>query len=46
MQAHAEGTPQLAMHMGFAARSAVTAVELPRRGMPGPRAVSLDILPY
>src|SRR5215831_12423723 len=38
MQAHAEGTPQLAMHMGFAARSAVTAVELARRGMPGPRA--------
>src|SRR5215813_9108207 len=36
MQAHAEGTPQLAMQMGFAARSAVTAVELARRGMPGP----------
>jgi aconitate decarboxylase len=28
----------LAMQMGFAARSAVTAVELARRGMPGPRA--------
>ena len=26
------------MQMGFAARSAVTAVELARRGMPGPRA--------
>src|SRR5215471_1506229 len=38
MQAHAEATPQLAMQMGFAARSAVTAVELARRGMPGPRA--------
>lgn len=38
MQAHAEGTPQLAMQMGFAARSAVTAIELARRGMPGPRA--------
>src|SRR5499427_7540336 len=38
MQAHAEGTPQLAMQMGFAARSAVTAVELAHRGMPGPRA--------
>jgi aconitate decarboxylase len=38
MQAHAEGTPQLAMQMGFAARNAVTAVELARRGMPGPRA--------
>ena len=38
MQAHTEGTPQLAMQMGFAARSAVTAVELARRGMPGPRA--------
>jgi aconitate decarboxylase len=38
MQAHAEGTPQLAMQMGFAARSAVTAVELARRSMPGPRA--------
>jgi 2-methylcitrate dehydratase PrpD len=38
MQAHTEGTPQLAMQMGFAARNAVTAVELARRGMPGPRA--------
>ena len=38
MQAHREGTPQLAMQMGFAARGAVTAVELARRGMPGPRA--------
>jgi aconitate decarboxylase len=37
MQAHLEATPQLAMQMGFAARSAVTAVELARRGMPGPR---------
>jgi aconitate decarboxylase len=38
MQAHVEGTPQLAMQMGFAARSAVTAVELAWRRMPGPRA--------
>jgi aconitate decarboxylase len=38
MQAHVEATPQLAMQMGFAARNAVTAVELARRGMPGPRA--------
>jgi 2-methylcitrate dehydratase PrpD len=38
MQAHIEATPQLATQMGFAARSAVTAVELARRGMPGPRA--------
>ena len=38
MQAHVEATPQLAMQMGFAARSALTAVELARRGMPGPRA--------
>jgi len=38
MQAHIEATPQLAMQMGFAARSAITAVELARRGMPGPRA--------
>src|SRR5215472_7513044 len=38
MQAHAEASPQLAMQMGFAARNAVTAVELARRGMPGPRA--------
>jgi len=38
MQAHAEATPQLAMQMGFAARSAVTAIELARRGMPGPQA--------
>jgi aconitate decarboxylase len=38
MQAHAEASPQLAMQMGFAARNAVTAVSLARRGMPGPRA--------
>ena len=38
MQAHAEASPQLAMQMGFAARGAVTAVELTRRGMPGLRA--------
>jgi 2-methylcitrate dehydratase PrpD len=38
MQAHVEATPQLAMQMGFAARNAVTAIELARRGMPGPRA--------
>jgi aconitate decarboxylase len=38
MQAHAEASPQLAMQMGFAARASVTAVELARRGMPGPRA--------
>jgi aconitate decarboxylase len=38
MQAHIEASPQLAMQMGFAARNAVTAVELARRGMPGPRA--------
>jgi 2-methylcitrate dehydratase PrpD len=38
MQAHVEASPQLAMQMGFAARSAVTAVELARRGMPGPSA--------
>ena len=38
MQAHVEATPQLAMQMGFAARAAVTSIELARRGMPGPRA--------
>ena len=38
MQAHIEASPQLAMQMGFAARGAVTAIELARRGMPGPRA--------
>jgi aconitate decarboxylase len=38
MQAHLEASPQLAMQMGFAARSAVIAIELARRGMPGPRA--------
>jgi aconitate decarboxylase len=38
MQAHAEANPQLAMQMGFAARNAIAAVELARRGMPGPRA--------
>ena len=37
MQAHVEASPQLAMQMGFAARNAVTAIELARRGMPGPR---------
>jgi len=38
MQAHEEASPQLAMQMGFAARNAVTAIELAARGMPGPRA--------
>ena len=38
MQAHTEASPQLAMQMGFAARNAIAAVELARRGMPGPRA--------
>jgi aconitate decarboxylase len=38
MQAHVEASPQLAMQMGFAARNALTAIELARRGMPGPRA--------
>ena len=38
MQAHIEASPQLAMQMGFAARSAIAAVQLARRGMPGPRA--------
>jgi len=38
MQAHVEASPQLAMQMGFAARSAVDAVDLASRGMPGPRA--------
>ncbi|HEY8872664.1 MAG TPA: MmgE/PrpD family protein, partial [Stellaceae bacterium] len=38
MQAHQEASPQLAMQMGFAARSAVTAIELARRSMPGPSA--------
>ena len=32
MQAHIEASPQLAMQMGFAARNAVAAVELARRG--------------
>ena len=38
MQAHIEASPQLAMQMGFATRNAIAAVELARRGMPGPRA--------
>jgi len=38
MQAHEEASPQLAMQMGFAARAAVTSIELAQRGMPGPRA--------
>src|SRR5260370_20681819 len=38
MQAHLEASPQLAMQMGFAARAAITAIELAERGMSGPRA--------
>jgi 2-methylcitrate dehydratase PrpD len=38
MQAHEEATPDLALQMGYAARNAVVAVELARRGMPAPRA--------
>ncbi|HEV2301791.1 MAG TPA: MmgE/PrpD family protein [Stellaceae bacterium] len=38
MQAHLEASPQLAMQMGFAAKNALAAVALARRGMPGPRA--------
>src|SRR5437868_11006540 len=38
MQAHVEASPPLAMQMGFAARAAVTAIELARRSMPGSRA--------
>lgn len=37
MQAHTEGSPLLAMQVGFNARNAVTAVRLAEAGMPGLR---------
>jgi 2-methylcitrate dehydratase PrpD len=46
MQAHEEASPQLAMQMGFAARSALTAIELARRSMPGPRAPISGLFGY
>ncbi|MCB1744148.1 MAG: MmgE/PrpD family protein, partial [Gammaproteobacteria bacterium] len=39
MQAHSEGSPLLAMQVGFNARNAVLACELARAGVPGPGAV-------
>jgi 2-methylcitrate dehydratase PrpD len=39
MQAHAEGSPLLAMQMGFSARNAVVACDLAARGFTGPRNV-------
>jgi 2-methylcitrate dehydratase PrpD len=39
MQPHHEGSPVTALQMGAAARAAVTAVDLARAGMPGPREV-------
>ncbi|HML14837.1 MAG TPA: MmgE/PrpD family protein, partial [Xanthobacteraceae bacterium] len=39
MQAHSEGSPLLAMQMGFAARNAVVACDLAARGFDGPKNV-------
>jgi 2-methylcitrate dehydratase PrpD len=39
MQAHAEGSPLLAMQMGFGARNAVVACDLAARGFDGPQNV-------
>ena len=39
MQAHLEGSPMLALQVGLAARSAVTAIDLARAGFSGPRDV-------
>jgi 2-methylcitrate dehydratase PrpD len=39
MQAHAEGSPVLAMQAGFNARNAMLACDLAARGVPGPHAV-------
>ena len=39
MQAHAEGSPLLAMQMGFSARNAVVACDLAARGFAGPQNV-------
>jgi 2-methylcitrate dehydratase PrpD len=39
MQAHTEGSPLLAMQMGFSARNAVVACDLAARGLTGPRNV-------
>jgi len=39
MQAHTEGSPLLAMQMGFAARNAVVACDLAARGFAGPQHV-------
>ena len=36
MQAHREGKPTLALNVAFAARAAVQAVDLAKRGFPGP----------
>lgn len=37
MQAHVEGSPVLPMQIGFNARAALTALDLARRGVAGPR---------
>jgi aconitate decarboxylase len=39
MQAHTEGSPLLAMQMGFAARNAIVACDLAARGFDGPKNV-------
>ncbi|MCH9046391.1 MAG: MmgE/PrpD family protein [SAR324 cluster bacterium] len=44
LQPHAEGSPLLAMQMGFNARAALCAAELARQGIPAPRDVLIG--PY
>jgi aconitate decarboxylase len=39
MQAHVEGTPTLALQVGFAARGAVSAIDLAREGFRGPHRI-------
>jgi aconitate decarboxylase len=39
MQAHVEGTPTLALQVGFAARAAVSAIDLAREGFRGPHQI-------
>jgi aconitate decarboxylase len=46
MQAHTEGSPLLAMQMGFAARNAVMACDLAARGFEGPKNVLEGLFGY
>jgi 2-methylcitrate dehydratase PrpD len=46
LQPHAEGSPLLALQMGFNARAALTAVQLARAGWPAPRDVLEGLYGY